>query len=468
MRDAALVGRAWKDAALQVTTELEASITPSTAAGLQTCVQQHGKQLVSMRVTRTHGYVGPAPRLDLPWTSLSRLQVLILKHVSLPEVTTSTDMKLDDGSSNSRSRRSSRSIRPTPLLPNLQQLELKSCSMPSVDTFMQLAASTALTSLKAYDGWMTFDNIIGKRYGVVAEAVLSLLQHQRQLRVLRISASWFSSLWDFSTSPPTPIITPLAAMHQLQDLCLSFPHNDHYENGFDDRDSMFDGCLDGLPPSLTCLHLHLSDSCNPCWGDSQVTLPPAQQQLSLLQHLQLYRIRLAPSVLRDMPALTHLELSECILLPCDDLDMPNNTPKPEAVGALMQSVLALTSLQHLELREMQLEKAPAASFSQFSALTFCPQRTALIIYQRHTQPLASAAVGCGLHVSCTCTVSVADADPELEETHCISENDLAHIMRSCPGLKSLDVTDVWACGRPVMCSQTCTTAQKCTSLIRSC
>lgn len=49
-RDAALVQKAWKEAANQATTELQLYVSPARAPGLEVWLHKHAEQLVSLRL----------------------------------------------------------------------------------------------------------------------------------------------------------------------------------------------------------------------------------------------------------------------------------------------------------------------------------------------------------------------------------------------------------------------------------
>lgn len=284
LRDAALVSRAWKDAAAQATTELSVSVKAASSPGLKAWVTEHADQIVSLQLSQQYQMVsswaengsGEGLVLELPWERLNHLHTLVLLSMKLAQVDSTAETAA------------------SPLLPALKQLKLTSVDLHSVECFVALASGTALTSLEvSAHGILDLDRE-GEKGEAANAAILSVLQQQQHLQQLHLGVGCASS----------KMIAAIATMTQLQDLDLIV------------GDSDSDSSLADLPSTL--MRLRLRDASDEdiqyAPGDSSPTLP-LQHHLSSLQRLDVTNCRLLPAALASMTALQHLHLEECFLLP---------------------------------------------------------------------------------------------------------------------------------------------------------
>lgn len=153
----ALVCKAWAAAAAKVTESIDLTVRVHTPNinGLQPWLNQHAGQLASLCLNQQ---CYPSLELQLPCADLTQLLTLQLNQVYVklpPALDPAAEPAAAAGASNASSGAGSSTdagTKPnTPLLPALQLLELRGCKLDTVADMLQLAYSTALTSLKLQD-----------------------------------------------------------------------------------------------------------------------------------------------------------------------------------------------------------------------------------------------------------------------------------------------------------------------------
>lgn len=260
-------------------------------------------------------------------------------------------------------------------------------------------------------------------------AALRLLKRGGQLQRLQLSVSGPRGSRRLSSA----LSTSFLALQHLQDLQLTLGAGAYV------------GCFEALPSSLTRLHLtdhRVKPSLGTKDGSSPPTLPPSLTHLSRLSVLHLSSCALQPSVLGTLPALTHLELSECVFL-------PYNSQKPdvqtsEGLSAFLSTLASsVTQLQHLALSNMALELQEPVPLQQFAALTAPPQLTALHLTapygDKRVLPAGAVpyAFGAGRRLQHLRQLTITTTWSMFR--CCMHGQDLGLIFSACPALESLSV-----------------------------
>jgi hypothetical protein len=347
------------------------------------------------------------------------------------------------------------------VLPALQQLILANCLIDT-HSLKVLQKATALTSLKIAEFWGpagSWDNTgSGSLYIPVVEdnqantemrkatraelstALVSLLQHLPLLQHLSLNISWTRDEEYNNPRDDTPTIldvsSALSTLQDLQHLSLSYiPSN-----------------LEGLPTSLTKLHLHGERECLAGYQLSLQTVPQLTG-LTALEHLELEKYAVDPTILPWFTHLQHLVLDDAVLL----VPGPDGVLQQQPVVALLEALRHLTQLQKLIL-EINLDQEGIGTAAQqaerLAALTASSQLTRLGI---------NKAYGMGnwwrsiilpdqglLHL-----LREGRQLPHLKELHIASAGaswlDLEgaeRLVKCCPALEQLDLTALADCGTP--------------------
>lgn len=334
---AALVSRAWAQAADLATTEIVHKLTASKVAGLVGWLQKHGGSVQTLVLSWAEGTPQseriPVP---LPWAQLSGLQRLDLSHCTLPPVATNA------ASSSSRS----------PLLPHLKDVRLFCVTLDSIECLLKLATSPALTSFSEVNSTFA-DAVGGWSQELITTSTRRMLQQLPQLE----------ALW--ATSLACDTLEHVAAMKCLQKLRLDvWPA--------EDADADASSLAHRLPSSLTWISLG-----NACQHGAPVPCPQLQH-LSSLQSLSLgLGCSLAAEVLGSSTQLQELELWGIQLLPDSG---------PQGAAAFLRALQKLTRLQTLRMAEIDLT-VPAHSLDLYSGLTASAELEVLEVLSTLAQPL---------------------------------------------------------------------------------
>lgn len=149
----------------------------------------------------------------------------------------------------------------------------------------------------------------------------------------------------------------------------------------DDYDS---DCLAGLPNSLQLVQLERQYV--------RPTVPPQLQQCSRIESLELDKCSITPAELGSMPALQHLFLNKCLLLPMAPAVQYDgqHLSSAAAVSSFLCSLQQLTQLKTLSLKQVHLNVQEGVPAGEWSALTASTQLTRMSLQERMRQPLPPA------------------------------------------------------------------------------
>lgn len=207
----ARVCKEWATEARLATVHINNKCRPRSKAQLETFLQQHAGQLLTLELP-AQGFEG----VQLPWAQFTRLERLSLESadLQLPEDAAAAA----DGDSNDSTDAASAtdaSLAAAPLLPALRHLELKSCSVRSINSLVRLARAPQLTSLqvselKLQDRPQPLYHRAPEVQKQIGAALAGLLQQLPELSVLHLPQL------DLNTAAVHSIVR----MDKLQDLQL--------------------------------------------------------------------------------------------------------------------------------------------------------------------------------------------------------------------------------------------------------
>lgn len=298
LRSFALVCRTWAAAAAATPADLQAELGSCIRwENVQEWLHQNADQVSSIRFSH-HG--NRRQLLQLPCARLTRLQQLLVDSMTLRLLEIPFEDSLDDNCSTFSSRcavsTASRLASAAPaaplLLPQLQRLELFSCSI-ALEHLLQLSRLAALTSLNCYNSTVTQDtsSLAPAAEEALTATMAAVLQGQHSLSDLSIGL--MGSL--------TPLaLQPISSMQRLQRLQLYVLADAEHSDGF----------LASLPASLTALAIK-----DVVLVPQQAAIAAQLSRLTGLRELKCEELDLAPALLLCWTALTSLVLDAVYLMP---------------------------------------------------------------------------------------------------------------------------------------------------------
>jgi hypothetical protein len=181
---------------------------------------------------------------------------------------------------------------PSLLLPQLQHLELFSCSI-ALEHLLQLSRLTALTALNCYNSTITQDisSLAPAAEDALTATMAAVLQGQHNLSDLRMGLMGSLTL---------PALQPISSMQRLQRLQLYVSADAEHSDGF----------LSSLPASLTALEVK-----DMALVPRQAAVAAQLTRLTGLQELKCEELDLASELLLCWTALTSLVLDAVYLVP---------------------------------------------------------------------------------------------------------------------------------------------------------
>jgi hypothetical protein len=289
-----------------------------------------------------------------------------------------------------------------PLLPHLQRLDLKNCTLPRVEDVVQLGQSPVLSSLQLKN--------------------FACYEYYGHVPVL----------WP----GPLAALCSLVAKSSLQDLSIAVKQL----NAADEWPT-------ALPHGLTRLVISLEDVGQAPEASQQGVLPTAAtssfldnvQHMQRLQELQLRLCEFDPALLSSIAGLRKLHLDRCQLL-------PGNQAGTRALLGVMQGLTQLQGKIHLCL---QSGCTSGVAPELFAALTASAQLTSLELVPVGGQPLPWGAVrrmfpaGCSMpQLQVLQIKGVEDVTAVDMYAWAMGDRDLVAIANACPGLRELKLNCV--------------------------
>lgn len=432
LQHCALVSSTWASAAYLATDSISLKDAPAQLPSLQSWLKQHAQQLVSLQVQQDPST--DSAQLQLPCADLPSLQSLQLSGVvpclQLPgvqDVSGSPACVSTEASCNV----STALCRLSMPLPRLASVSLACCDC-SNSTIQQLSSIASITSLEL----SSIDTPGAAQQ--LSSAVAQVLQQLPRMGCLKLD------ILDLDESA----LEHLSTLQQLQELAVSTPDSDDYEdNDADARPFHLPASavlLAGLPGSLTCLQLRDSNS-----TVASFELPPELPQLSGLQVLAVRAGLVPASTLSSLKKLQDLDLDACSMLPDGD----------EGTARLLAALARMSKLRTLTLVDCDMPWAgvPAQAFSalttastlQHLAVDFAdtpPSGVAqhMFVVGRQLQSLTT------LYLEAVHNANEIDSDEDhqyiaewnevAEGGYFLSAPDLHSIAAACPALETLGVT----------------------------
>lgn len=299
LRSFALVCRTWAAAAAAAPSDLQAELGSCIRwEHVHKWLHQNSDQVASIRFSH-HG--NRRQLLQLPCARLTRLQQLLVDSMTLRllEIPSDEDSLIEEDNCSAFSSCcavSSHLTSGTPaaplLLPQLQRLELFSCSI-ALEHLLQLSRLAGLTSLNCYNSTVTQDtsSLAPAAEEALTATMAAVLQGQRSLSDLSIGL--MGSL--------TPLaLQPISSMQRLQRLQLYVSADAEHSDGF----------LASLPASLTALAIK-----DIALVPQQTAVAAQLSRLTALRELKCEELDLAPALLLNWTALTSLVLDAVYLMP---------------------------------------------------------------------------------------------------------------------------------------------------------
>lgn len=459
----ALVCQTWAAAAAATPADLEADCSSCIRwEHVQDWLHQNADQVSRIRFSH-HG--NRRQLLQLPCARLMKLQQLLVDSMTvrlleIPPETNSLTAAKEDEEGDCSTAFSSRcavstasrpesaaaaapagaAAAPVSLLPQLQNLELFSCSI-ALEHLLQLSRLTALTALNCYNSTVTQDtsSLAPAAEDALTTTMAAVLQGQHSLSDLRMGLMGSLTL---------PALQPTSSMQHLQRLQLYVSADAEHSDGF----------LASLPASLTALEV------------KDVALVPRQaavaaqlSRLTGLQELKCEELDLAPELLLRWTSLASLVLDAVYLVPLashltesSTISLGPRISMPPAAGgnsnalrALCGSLRQLQQLEHLQLSRMQLDEVTESDLPQLSALTASPMLTSLHLLARFSMPIPRGALQ---HVLPPGVVRPAlqvlrlQGGDGVSAQQCLSAADISRVPSCCPGLTELTLKGVVSVG----------------------